>query len=134
MQRKTCFLILEINFNSFPVQKKKSQKNSNFKQKKGFRRQDKGNVWFIICDQVTTLCLQLNDSYKTQIIFFYLENNSDSLNRPPNTNLINVHCMQAITKYLPHIWGYFPIFLIFHSVLNDQCLEHFHIKDWNFMK
>ena len=39
---------------------------------------------------MTTLCLQLDGNYKTPIIFFYSENNSDSLNRPPNTNLINV--------------------------------------------
>jgi len=29
-------------------------------------------------------------SYKTQILFFYSENNSNSLNRPLNTNLIDV--------------------------------------------
>ena len=29
--------------------------------------------------------------YKTPILFFYTENNSDSLNRPPNINLIDVH-------------------------------------------
>ena len=29
-------------------------------------------------------------SYKTQILFFYSENNSNSLNRPLNTNLIVV--------------------------------------------
>ena len=29
--------------------------------------------------------------YKTPIIFFYSENNPDSLNRLPNTNLIAVH-------------------------------------------
>ena len=62
------------------------------REKTGFRRQDKGNVWFIICDQVTTLCLQLDGSYKTPILFLYSENNSDFLNSPPNTNLYNVHC------------------------------------------
>ena len=61
-----------------------------FLAKKGFRIQDKGNVWFIIFDQVTTVCLQLDNSYKTQILFFYSENNSDSLNCPPNTNLFIV--------------------------------------------
>ena len=30
--------------------------------------------------------------YKTPIILFYSENNSDSLNRPPNINLIVVQC------------------------------------------
>ena len=39
------------------------------RKKTGFRRQDKGNVWFIICDQVTTLCLQLDSSYKTPSLF-----------------------------------------------------------------
>ena len=37
-------------------------------------------------------------SYKTHFFFFfYSENNSDSLNRPPNTNLIDVHwgCREA---------------------------------------
>ena len=34
--------------------------------------------------------------YKTPIIFFYSENNSDSLNRPPNTNLPIVHCFSRI--------------------------------------
>ena len=29
-------------------------------------------------------------TYKTPILFFYSENNSDSLNRPPNANLIVV--------------------------------------------
>ena len=29
--------------------------------------------------------------YKTPILFFYSENNSDSLNRSPNTNLLIVH-------------------------------------------
>ena len=64
-------------------------KRLKYLAKKSFRRQDKGNVWFIICDQVTTLCLQLDGSYN----FFFLNSliNSDSLNRPPNTNLINVH-------------------------------------------
>ena len=32
------------------------------KNKKGFKIQDKENVWFIICDQVTTLYLQLAGS------------------------------------------------------------------------
>ena len=41
---------------------------------------------------MTTLCLQLDGSYKTPILFFYSENSSDFLNRPPNTNLYNVHC------------------------------------------
>ena len=62
----------------------------------GFRRQVKGNVWFIICDQVTILCLHFDGSYKTQVIFFESVNNSDSLNRPPNTNLIYVHCIQIL--------------------------------------
>ena len=44
----------------------------------------------IICDQVTTLCLQLDGSYKTPILSFHSENDSDFLNRPPNTNLYNV--------------------------------------------
>ena len=39
---------------------------------------------------MTTLCLQLDGSYKTPIIFFYSENNSETLNRPPNTNLYTV--------------------------------------------
>ena len=30
--------------------------------------------------------------YYTPILSFYSENNSDSLNRPPNANLIVVHC------------------------------------------
>ena len=30
--------------------------------------------------------------YKTPILFFYSENNSDYLNRPPNANLIVVQC------------------------------------------
>ena len=33
-------------------------------------------------------------SYKTQILFFYSENNSNSLNRPLNTNLIVVQWLQ----------------------------------------
>ena len=36
---------------------------------------------------------QQDFSYKTKILFFYSENNSNSLNRPLNTNLIDVHCM-----------------------------------------
>ena len=32
--------------------------------------------------------------FKTQILFFYSVNNSDFLNRPPNTNLIVVKCGQ----------------------------------------
>ena len=44
----------------------------------GFRRQDKGNVWFLICDQVTNLCLQLDGSYEIQNIglihIFFVEN------------------------------------------------------------
>ena len=55
-----------------------------FSKKKGFRRKAKGNVWFLICEQVTTLRLQLDGSYKIPILFFYSGNNSDSLNRPPN--------------------------------------------------
>ena len=35
------------------------------RRKKGFRRQDKENVWFIICDKVTLLCLHLDGSYQT---------------------------------------------------------------------
>ena len=48
---------------------------------------------------MTTLCLQLDTSYKTPIIFFYSENNSDCLNRPPDTNLLIVHCMFQLLSY-----------------------------------
>ena len=36
--------------------------------------------------------------YKTSIIFFYSENNSDSLNRPPNTNLLIVQCLATFSQ------------------------------------
>ena len=81
----------------------KSKRIQISRGKKGFKRQDKGNVWFIIGDQVTTLCLQKDGSYKTPILFFYSENNSDFLNRPPNTNLYNVHwflCFQQTVYYI----------------------------------
>ena len=56
---------------------------------------------------MTTLCLQLDDSYKTPNIFFYSESNSDSLNRPPNTNLNNVQGapVGSIVPRLFHISG-----------------------------
>ena len=46
----------------------------------------------MICDQTTTLCLQLDDSYEIPIIFFNSESNSDSLIHPHNINLNNVQC------------------------------------------
>ena len=36
--------------------------------------------------------------YKTPIIFFYSENKSDSLNRPPNTNLLILQWYLSLTK------------------------------------
>ena len=39
-------------------------------------------------------------SYKTQIIFFYSENNSDSLNHPTHTNLIDVQCFIGLLDYI----------------------------------
>ena len=65
-------------------------KKFKFLEKKCFRKQDKGNTWFIICDQGTTLCLQLDGNNKTPIILFYSVNTSDCLNCPLDTNLINV--------------------------------------------
>ena len=48
---------------------------------------------------MTALCHQLDGSYKTPILLFYSENNSDSSNCPPNTNLITVQWL------LSHNWG-----------------------------
>ena len=49
---------------------------------------------------MTTLCLQLDGSYETPVLFFYSENNSDSLNRPPYTNLLIVHCVTNISQHI----------------------------------
>ena len=43
--------------------------------------------------------------YKTPIIFFYSENNSDSLNCPPNTNLPIVQCLNTgLRRILTTFW------------------------------
>ena len=54
-----------------------------------------------LVSQVTTLCLQLDGSYKTPILLFYSVNISDSLNSPPNKNLINVHWVTVKAKTTP---------------------------------
>ena len=36
--------------------------------------------------------------YKTNFLNFYSENNSDSLNRPPSTNLIVVQCVATLGR------------------------------------
>ena len=81
----------------------KKKENQHFLKKNTFFKICLGNVWFIICGQVTNLCLQLDGSYKTPIIFFYSENNSDFLNRPPNTNLYNVQCL-VICLFFKAMW------------------------------
>ena len=72
---------------------------------------------------MNTLCLQLDGSYKTQILLFYSENNSDFLNRPPNTNLYNVadHDPLPDHKY----WSFNDKFQIVHVMQLHCVLEQF---------
>ena len=66
---------------------------------------------------------QQDFSYKTQILFFCSENNSNSLNRPLNTNLIVVHCCLNLEQIL----GRIQTFNYFLPII-DEKLHGFTLK------
>ena len=59
--------------------------------------------------------------YETNFFYFYSENNSDSLNRPPSTNLIVMQCQSILynTCYKLQMLKYLSFKLKF---LNKSCL------------
>ena len=70
-KKETCVdssRILSYKGAKFETFAKKKKKKIHISSKKaGFWRQDKGNIWFILCYQVTTLCLQLDGWYEIKI-------------------------------------------------------------------
>ena len=60
-------------------------------------------------------------NYKTQILFFYSENNSNSLNRPLNTNLIVVQCYPFLHSLVPLCcWGTLRHFFLQHFLQSEE--------------